>query len=63
MNGRRTVMLAVALAATGWVGLQADNEAAIGLYHRYGFDLEGRLRRYIVVDGAAFDALQMARLA
>jgi putative acetyltransferase len=43
--------------------VRADNEPAIGLYHRYGFELEGRLRRYIVVDGAAFDALQMSRLA
>jgi ABC exporter DevB family membrane fusion protein len=29
MNGRRTLTLAVALVATGWVGLHADNEAAI----------------------------------
>jgi ribosomal protein S18 acetylase RimI-like enzyme len=43
--------------------VRADNEAAIGLYHRYGFEMEGRLRRYIVVDGTAFDALQMARFA
>ena len=26
-------------------------------------ELEGRLRRYVVVDGEAYDALQMARLA
>jgi putative acetyltransferase len=43
--------------------VRADNEPAIGLYHRHGFELEGRLRRYIVVDGTAYDALQMARLA
>ncbi len=43
--------------------VRADNEPAIGLYHRHGFELEGRLRHYILVDGAAHDALQMARLA
>jgi len=43
--------------------VRADNEHAIELYRRHGFELEGRLRRYIVVDGTAFDALQMARLA
>lgn len=43
--------------------VRADNEPAVALYHRHGFELEGRLRRYIVVDGTAHDALQMARLA
>lgn len=43
--------------------VRADNEPAIALYGRHGFELEGRLRQYIVVDGAAHDALQMARLA
>jgi len=43
--------------------VRADNELAIELYRRQGFELEGRLRQYIVVDGAAHDALQMARLA
>jgi putative acetyltransferase len=43
--------------------VRADNEPAIGLYRRHGFELEGQLRRYIVVDGTAYDALQMARLA
>jgi len=43
--------------------VRADNELAIELYRRQGFELEGRLRQFIVVDGAAHDALQMARLA
>jgi ribosomal protein S18 acetylase RimI-like enzyme len=41
--------------------VRADNTAAIALYERFGFDLEGRLRRYLIVDGVACDALQMAR--
>jgi ribosomal protein S18 acetylase RimI-like enzyme len=43
--------------------VRTDNEPAIELYRRHGFELEGRLRRYIVVDGEACEALQMARLA
>jgi len=43
--------------------VRADNAAAIGLYRRAGFAQEGLLRRYLIVDGVAFDALQMARLA
>jgi RimJ/RimL family protein N-acetyltransferase len=43
--------------------VRADNAPAIALYGRHGFELEGRLRRYLVVDGQAYDALQMARLA
>lgn len=43
--------------------VRTDNEPAIELYRRHGFEVEGRLRRYIVVDGEACEALQMARLA
>ena len=42
--------------------MRVDNEPAIGLYRGHGFELEGRLRRYVVVDGEAHEALQMARL-
>jgi ribosomal protein S18 acetylase RimI-like enzyme len=41
--------------------VRADNAAAIALYERHGFELEGRLRDYLFIDGRAFDALQMAR--
>ena len=41
--------------------VRADNVAAITLYERHGFELEGRLRDYMVVDGVAYDALAMAR--
>jgi ribosomal protein S18 acetylase RimI-like enzyme len=43
--------------------VRADNAAAIRLYTAFGFEFEGRLRDYLVVDGRAYDALQMARLA
>jgi ribosomal protein S18 acetylase RimI-like enzyme len=42
--------------------VRADNEPAIALYQRSGFELEGRLRNYLIVDGAAHDVLAMARL-
>jgi len=40
--------------------VRADNAAAIALYERHGFELEGRLRNYMIVDGVAHDALAMA---
>ena len=42
--------------------VRADNEHAIALYQRFGFELEGRLRNYLIVDGAVHDVLAMARL-
>jgi ribosomal protein S18 acetylase RimI-like enzyme len=43
--------------------VRADNTGAIALYGRFGFTVEGTLRRYLCVDGADHDALLMARLA
>ena len=41
--------------------VRADNLAAIALYERHGFELEGRLRDYMVVDDIPHDALMMAK--
>lgn len=43
--------------------VRTDNAAAIALYRRCSFETEGQLRRYLLVDGVYYDALQMARLA
>jgi ribosomal protein S18 acetylase RimI-like enzyme len=68
-RGVGSALLQATLAAATSKGIRrielivrADNAAAIALYERRGFELEGRLRDYLVVDGRAYDALQMARL-
>lgn len=40
----------------------ADNERAIALYRKFGFEVEGRHRLYAVRDGAYVDSLSMARI-
>ncbi len=40
----------------------ADNEAAIRLYERFGFEREGLLRQYAFRDGRYVDAYVMSRL-
>lgn len=40
----------------------ADNEPAIRLYERFGFELEGTLRQYAFRNGQYIDSLTMARL-
>ncbi len=40
----------------------ADNERAIRLYERFGFEREGVLRNYAFRDGRLADAIYMARL-
>lgn len=39
-----------------------DNTPAIKLYEKFGFEVEGTLRRYSFRDGAYADAYTMARL-
>jgi putative acetyltransferase len=39
-----------------------DNEAAIQLYKRFGFELEGTLRQDAFRDGQYVDSYKMARL-
>ena len=55
--------------ADNWLNLMrlelevyTDNEAAIRLYERFGFEREGRLRQYAFRDGRYVDAYAMARL-
>jgi len=40
----------------------ADNTRAIGLYEHFGFEIEGKHRRYAFRDGEFVDAYAMARL-
>ena len=55
--------------ADNWLGLTrlelevyTDNEPAIHLYERFGFEREGLLRRHAYRDGRYVDAYPMARL-
>lgn len=69
-KGVGSMLLAAALdVADNWMNLRrveltvyADNEAAIGLYRKFGFETEGLLRDYAVRDGQWVDTLAMARL-
>jgi len=44
------------------LGVFPDNERAIALYERFGFELEGRQRALALRDGEYVDSLMMARL-
>jgi putative acetyltransferase len=66
--GSALVRAAVELADR-WLNLRrielevfADNEPAIRLYERFGFEREGLLRQYAFRDGRYVDAYMMARL-
>jgi putative acetyltransferase len=63
------LMQAMCDYADRWIGLlrlelcvYVDNERAIALYRRFGFEVEGRHRGYVLRDGAFVDAFAMARL-
>jgi putative acetyltransferase len=63
------LMRAILDYADNWLNLTrlelevyADNEAAIRLYERFGFELEGTLRQHAFRDGQYVDAKMMARL-
>lgn len=69
-KGVGSKLLSAALdIADNWMNLRrvelsvyVDNEAAIGLYRKFGFENEGLFRDYAVRDGAYVDTLSMARL-
>jgi putative acetyltransferase len=44
------------------LNVYADNERAIALYRKFGFEIEGTHRAYALRDGAYVDSLSMARL-
>jgi putative acetyltransferase len=63
------LMAAVVDLADNWLqlkrlelGVYADNNRAIALYERFGFEREGLNRAYAWRDGAYVDSLMMARL-
>ena len=69
-QGVGTALMEAAIElADRWLGLSrleltvfADNEAAIHLYRKFGFDVEGTHRRYAFRDGGFADAHFMARI-
>jgi putative acetyltransferase len=69
-RGIGTALLKAALElADRWLNLRrleltafVDNEAALRLYKKFGFEVEGLLRRYAFRDGVFVDAYALARL-
>jgi putative acetyltransferase len=66
----QTALMEAALdLADNWLGLTrveltvyTDNAAAIALYEKFGFGIEGTHRRYALRDGEYVDAYSMARV-
>ncbi len=63
------MMQAVVDLADKWLNLTrieltvyTDNEPAIALYRKFGFEIEGTLRKYAFRDGEFVDAYAMARV-
>ena len=69
-RGLGTRLLAELLeVADNWMNLRrveltvyTDNQPAIALYRKFGFEVEGELRDYAFRDGVFVDVLSMARL-
>jgi L-phenylalanine/L-methionine N-acetyltransferase len=62
------LMTAVVDLADNWIGYlrleltaYTDNEAALALYRKFGFAIEGTARRYALRGGVLVDAYMMAR--
>jgi putative acetyltransferase len=70
-RGVGSALLAAALdLADNWIGytrleltVYTDNTAAVALYRKFGFDIEGTARAYALRNGAYVDAFMMARHA
>jgi putative acetyltransferase len=65
----RALLAELMRMADGWLNLQrieltvfADNERALALYQKFGFEVEGTLRAYALREGSLEDVLTMARL-
>lgn len=63
------LLVALLEVADNWMNLRrveltvyTDNTAALALYRKFGFEVEGQLREYAIRDGAYADVLSMARL-
>jgi putative acetyltransferase len=69
-RGVGSALLEAAIELAGkWLNLTrldlqvyTDNAPAIHLYEKYGFEIEGTLRRYAFRDGEYVDSYQMARV-